>query len=122
MFPRGRRESAVISVRVVIEKDGGKYFATAPGLPGLIIDGDTIDQIEERVQDGILVHLIMLAKNKEPLPVGVNLTIEFLEEAGEDEEADEDIDFFRFGNPMPHSDPTSWKKMTWPTQKVLETS
>ena len=109
------KKGFTISIWADIHKDGDKFFATFPALPGLIVDGKTIDQIEERLEDCLVVHLNMLAKYEEPLPIGENLTVEILEE-------DEDIIFSHLGSPSPHSNPESWKKITWPTQKMLETS
>ena len=105
----------IIRVRIVVEKDGDGYLATAPGLPGLIIDGDTVEEVEERIKDGIIVYLNMLAENKEPLPVGENLTVEI--RCASNKSAF--IDFNQFGSPVNY-EPNDWKKTLWPTQKMLE--
>ena len=100
-----------ISVRVVIEEDDDKFCATAPALPGLIIDGDTVEQVRGRVKDGIIVYLMTLAKYGDSLPVGPDLTIELHKK--------EDFGFSRFGNPEPFSDPDDWTTMPWPTRELL---
>ena len=120
-FPKRRRKGRgreqideicyKISVRIVLEKDEDKYCATAPALPGLIIDGDTLEQVKSRVENGIVVYLMALAKNGDPLPVGPHLTIELHRKAN--------MGFSRFGNPEPYSGSSDWTTMPWPTQELL---
>ena len=100
-----------ISVRIVVEEDEDKFCATAPALPGLIIDGDTVEQTKERARDGIIVHLTAMAKNGDPLPVGPDLTVRFNDKP--------EFGFSHFGNPKPHPDPSHWTTMRWPTRELL---
>lgn len=100
-----------ISVRIVIEEDEDKFCATAPALPGLIIDGDTVEQTKDRVRDGIIVHLMTMAENGDPLPVGPDLTVRFHKKPK--------FGFSHFGNPKSYPDRSHWTTMRWPTQEPL---
>ena len=100
-----------ISVRIVIEEDEDKYCATAPALPGLIIDGETVEQTKDRARDGIIVHLTAMARNGDPLPVGPDLTVRFDNRA--------ELGFSYFGHPRPYPDSSHWTTMRWPTQELL---
>lgn len=124
MIPNSRLVGVKISVRLKIEEDEGRFFATIPSLPGLIVDGKNIKQIEKRLPDLLFVHLSMMAKYNEPLPVGEDLTIEFIME--EPEEQDQvgvsDGYFTHFGNPTLPSEKSEWRQLQWDTQNELVTS
>lgn len=49
-----------------IEKGG--YLVTCPALPGLITEGDTLDEAREMAKDAIKGYLESLAKDGEPPP------------------------------------------------------
>ena len=100
-----------ISVRIVIEEDEGKFCAAAPALPGLIIDGDTVEQTKHRARDGINVHLMAMTRNGDPLPVGPDLTVGFHDKP--------EYGFPHFGNPKPYPDPSHWTIMRWPIRELL---
>jgi predicted RNase H-like HicB family nuclease len=48
------------------EPDG--YLVTCPALPGLVTEGDTIDEAYRMAQDAIQVYLESLVANGEPIP------------------------------------------------------
>jgi antitoxin HicB len=48
------------------EPDG--YLVTCPALPGLVTEGDTLDEAYAMAQDAIQVYLESLIANGEPIP------------------------------------------------------
>jgi predicted RNase H-like HicB family nuclease len=46
----------------------GGYTATVPALPGVVTQGDTVEQCVERVQEAIALHLAAMAEDGEPIP------------------------------------------------------
>jgi len=53
---------------VVIEKTGNGYSACVPDLPGCVAAGDTCEETEELIREGIVYHLAMLRETGEPIP------------------------------------------------------
>ena len=54
---------------VVYERaEDGSWNAYAPDLPGLGIVGDTFEEAEELIRDGIALHLAGLAEDGLPIP------------------------------------------------------
>lgn len=64
-----------ILVKVIVEPDEDGFYAHAPALPGLFIDGATEDETLERTKEGIIVYLESLHKHHQPLPVGPDLVV-----------------------------------------------
>ena len=48
------------------EPDG--YLVTCPALPGLVTEGDTLDEAYTMAQDAIQAYLESLVENGEPIP------------------------------------------------------
>jgi antitoxin HicB len=48
------------------EPDG--YLVTCPALPGLVTEGDTLDEAYAMAQDAVQGYLISLIKHGEPIP------------------------------------------------------
>ncbi len=72
-----RRVELRLSVTVVVEKEeDGTYHAFCPGLKGLHVPGDTINDALQNATEAIKVYLDSLAQHGDPLPVGPNLTLE----------------------------------------------
>jgi predicted RNase H-like HicB family nuclease len=46
----------------------GGYVATCPALPGLVTEGDTLDEAREMAQDAIRAYLESLQKDHLPIP------------------------------------------------------
>ncbi len=46
----------------------GGYVATCPALPGLVTEGDTLDEARDMVRDAIRGYLESLAKDGPPAP------------------------------------------------------
>lgn len=107
MFKRERRITLTISVRVVIKRDGDEYWGTAPALPGLFIDGDSIEQVKELLPEGILVYLESLYKNNEPVPVGPDFIVELKDMS------------VQLGVPLSIDD-HHWAKTEWPIHPTSE--
>jgi predicted RNase H-like HicB family nuclease len=54
---------------VLIEpNDPDGYLVTCPALPGLVTEGDTLDQAFEMAKDAIEGYLISLIKHGDPIP------------------------------------------------------
>ena len=53
---------------IVIEKAKGNYSAYLPDLPGCVATGQTKQEAEERMRDGIRMHLAGLAEDGLPIP------------------------------------------------------
>ncbi len=47
----------------------GGYVVTVPALPGLVTEGDTIEEAREMVRDAIRGYLESLQKHGEPIPL-----------------------------------------------------
>ncbi len=48
-------------------EDGG-YTVTVPALPGVVTDGDTVEQCEERAREAIELHIEGLIADGLPVP------------------------------------------------------
>ena len=51
----------------------GGYVATCPALPGLVTEGDTLDEARDMVRDAIRGYLESLAKDGLPAPDDIKL-------------------------------------------------
>jgi len=51
----------------------GGYVATCPALPGLVTEGDTLEEAREMVKDAIRGYLESLAKDNLPAPADIKL-------------------------------------------------
>ena len=47
----------------------GGYTVTVPMLPGVITEGDTLEEARDRVKEAIRGHLKVLRKHREPIPI-----------------------------------------------------
>jgi antitoxin HicB len=47
----------------------GGYVVTVPALPGLVTEGDTLEEAREMVKDAIRGYLESLVKNGEEIPI-----------------------------------------------------
>lgn len=53
---------------IVIEKAKGNYSAYSPDLPGCVATGRTKQETEQRMREGIRMHLTGLAEDGLPIP------------------------------------------------------
>jgi predicted RNase H-like HicB family nuclease len=61
-----------MKVTVMIhEADEGGYWAEVPALPGCFTQGETLDEVRERVREAIAAHLDVPLPD--PLPVGAKV-------------------------------------------------
>ena len=51
----------------------GGYTVTVPALPGLVTEGDTLEEAREMARDAIRCYLESLQKDNEPMPSDVEL-------------------------------------------------
>jgi antitoxin HicB len=58
----------------------GGYVATCPALPGLVTEGDTLEEARTMVRDAIRGYLESLHKDGLPIPEDVKLTAEPVKE------------------------------------------
>jgi predicted RNase H-like HicB family nuclease len=56
------------SFLVVIEKGQHSYGAYSPDLPGCVAVGDTVEEVEQRMREALLLHLEGLREDHLPLP------------------------------------------------------
>lgn len=53
---------------VVIEKTGNGYSAYVPDLPGCIAAGDTREETETLIREGIVYHLELMREHGDSIP------------------------------------------------------
>jgi predicted RNase H-like HicB family nuclease len=73
MSPRAWREIEMplkmFSFTVLFEPaEEGGFTVTVPALPGLVTEGDTIEEAREMAKDAIRCYLESLIKDGEPIP------------------------------------------------------
>jgi predicted RNase H-like HicB family nuclease len=54
----------------------GGYVATCPALPGLVTEGDTLEEARANARDAIQGYLESLAKDGQPLPADKEIRLE----------------------------------------------
>jgi predicted RNase H-like HicB family nuclease len=70
MIFRFRRPRPILSVQVMVERDGDAYHAFTPGLKGIHVFGETEEEAGSHAMDAVIAYLLSLAKHNEPIPVG----------------------------------------------------
>jgi len=58
----------------------GGYIVTCPALPGLVTEGDTLEEAREMARDAIRGYLESLQKGGEPIPEDIKLTADPVKE------------------------------------------
>lgn len=53
---------------IVVERADGNYSAYAPDLPGVVAAGDTVEETERLMREGIALYLDELRAAGEPIP------------------------------------------------------
>jgi predicted RNase H-like HicB family nuclease len=67
----------VLNYTIVITPDEtGGYVVTCPALPGLVTEGDTIEEARAMARDAISGYLESLRMDGEPLPLDTSVTTE----------------------------------------------
>ena len=58
----------------------GGYVASCPALPGLVTEGDTIDEARARVREAIEAYVESLLKDGQPIPPDKQIALEPVKE------------------------------------------
>jgi predicted RNase H-like HicB family nuclease len=67
----------ILNYNVILTPDEtGGYVVTCPALPGLVTEGDTIEEAREMAADAIRCYLESLQKDGEPIPTDNSITEE----------------------------------------------
>jgi predicted RNase H-like HicB family nuclease len=67
----------ILNFTVVMTPDEtGGYVVTCPALPGLVTEGDTLEEARAMAVDAITGYLESLRKDGEPIPTGQSITEE----------------------------------------------
>lgn len=53
---------------IIIEKGPNNYGAYSPDLPGCVAVGDTVEQVKERMQKAIEMHIQGMIEDGDPIP------------------------------------------------------
>lgn len=62
-------KASVFTYTVLFEPAGeGGYTVTVPALPGVVTEGDTLEEARRRVKEAIRGYLKVLRKHGEPIP------------------------------------------------------
>ena len=60
-----------LKIRMLIEKDEGMLVAHCPEFPGLAVEAENIEELQEHTHDAIRAYLDSLIKHGDPIPVCV---------------------------------------------------
>lgn len=67
----------ILNFNVILTPDEtGGYVVTCPALPGLVTEGDTLEEAREMAADAIRGYLESLQKDGEPIPTDNSITEE----------------------------------------------
>ena len=81
--PLNKREQPVAeySYTVLFEPaEEGGYVVTCPALPGLVTEGDTLDEARSMVRDAIRAYVASMHKDGLPMPTDIKLSLEPVKE------------------------------------------
>ena len=71
------RSMRILNFTVVMTPDEtGGYVVTCPALPGLVTEGDTLEEARAMAVDAITGYLESLRKDGEPIPTDQSITEE----------------------------------------------
>lgn len=71
------RAMKILNYKVIMTPDEtGGYVVTCPALPGLVTEGDTLEEAREMAADAIRGYLEVLAEDGEPIPTDNSITEE----------------------------------------------
>jgi predicted RNase H-like HicB family nuclease len=74
----GRNEEYAMRYAIVIEKATSNYAAYVPDLPGCIATGTSIEETEQLIHEGIMLHLEGLQADEWPI-ARPNSQVEYVE-------------------------------------------
>ena len=58
-------------VPIIIEPDGDGFYAHSPALPGLMMDGDTLEEALQNARDGAAALLQSMIRDGDPIPLSI---------------------------------------------------
>lgn len=71
------RAMKILNYKVIMTPDEtGGYVVTCPALPGLVTEGDTLEEAREMAADAIRGYLEVLTSDGEPIPTDNSITEE----------------------------------------------
>lgn len=71
------KQSKVLKYKVIFEPaEEGGYVVTVPALPGCVTQGDSFEEAKKMAKDAIKGYIAVLKKDKEPIPVESEESIE----------------------------------------------
>lgn len=71
------RAMKILNYTVIMTPDEtGGYVVTCPALPGLVTEGDTLEEARAMAADAIRGYLDVLAEDGEPIPTDNSITEE----------------------------------------------
>ena len=65
---------------IVIKKAENNFSAYVPDLPGCVVTGITIAEVEDEIRDAIVFHVEGLREDRLPVPLGLS-QVEYVEVA-----------------------------------------
>lgn len=72
----GAKEHLSLKISVIVERDeDGSFYAHAPALKGLHVDGATEQEALRNAMEAVQVYLESLSQHGDPLPIGPDLTV-----------------------------------------------
>jgi predicted RNase H-like HicB family nuclease len=71
----------VSAYAVIIEGSGDSFSAYVPELPGCIATGQSIEQVESRIESAIRIHVNSLREHGEPVPEPTTAAVRVIEVA-----------------------------------------
>jgi len=72
----GEKKHLALKISVIVERDeDGSFYAHAPALKGLHVDGATEQEALQHAMEAVRVYLESLSKHGDPLPIGPDLTV-----------------------------------------------
>ena len=74
-----RKEEHTFTLLFEPAEEGG-YVVTAPALPGLVTEGDTLEEAREMARDAIRGYLESLRKDGQPIPRDRKIPLEPVKE------------------------------------------
>jgi antitoxin HicB len=76
-----KSESFTYTVVFEPDEEAGGYTVTCPALPGLVTEGDTLEEARAMAVDAIRCYLESLRKDGEPLPLSEEYDTEPIRES-----------------------------------------
>ena len=72
----GAKKYLSLKISVIVERDeDGSFYAHAPALKGLHVDGATEQEALHNATEAVQVYLESLSQHGDPLPIGPDLTV-----------------------------------------------